>query len=165
MDLWESVSIGDLKLDNRLVMLATHLSYCDEDGVVTDKLVDFYGERAKHKPGLIIVGGCYTEHLGMSTPTMIGISKDDHIEGLRRLTNTVHTHDVPVSAQLYHAGRYAHSIVLGQQAVSASEVKCRLTRETPRALTREEINQTVENFGIAAGRAKKAGRLKIPMNQ
>ncbi|MBY8996361.1 MAG: FAD-dependent oxidoreductase [Candidatus Thorarchaeota archaeon] len=157
MDLWESVSIGDLELENRLVMLATHLSYCDEDGIVTDKLVEFYRERAKHKPGLIIIGGCYTEHLGMSTPTMIGISRDDHIEGLQRLTEAVHSHDVPISAQLYHAGRYAHSIVLGQQAVSASEVKCRLTRETPRALTLEEITQTVDNFGIAAERAKKAG--------
>ena len=157
MNLWETVSIGDLKLDNRLVMLATHLSYCDEDGLVTDKLVEFYRERAKHKPGLIIVGGCYTEHLGMSTPTMIGISKDDHIEGLQRLTEAIHSHEVPVSAQLYHAGRYAHSIVLGQQAVSASEVKSRLTRETPRALTLDEISLTIENFGNAAERAKKAG--------
>ena len=157
MNLWESVSIGNLELENRLVMLATHLNYCDEDGIVTDKLVEFYRERAKHKPGLIIVGGCYTEHLGMSTPTMIGISKDGHIEGLRRLADAIHSHDVPVSAQLYHAGRYAHSIVLGQQAVSASEGNCRLTRESPRALTLEEISQTVDNFGVAAERAKKAG--------
>jgi 2,4-dienoyl-CoA reductase (NADPH2) len=157
MNLWESVSIGNLELENRLVMLATHLNYCDEDGIVTDKLVEFYRERAKHKPGLIIVGGCYTEHLGMSTPTMIGISKDGHIEGLRRLADAIHSHNVPVSAQLYHAGRYAHSIVLGQQAVSASEGNCRLTRESPRALTLEEIFQTVDNFGVAAERAKKAG--------
>ncbi len=157
MNLWEPVSIGDLKLDNRLVMLATHLGYCEEDGIVTDKLVEFYRERAKHKPGLIIVGGCYTEHLAMSSPTMIGISKDDHIEGLQRLTKAIHSHDVPVSAQLYHAGRYAHSLVLGQQAVSASEEKCRLTREISRALTIDEITMTIENFGKAAERAKKAG--------
>jgi 2,4-dienoyl-CoA reductase-like NADH-dependent reductase (Old Yellow Enzyme family) len=104
MDLWESVSIGNIELENRLVMLATHLSYCKEDGVVTERLVEFYNERAKHKPGLIIVGGCYTEHLGMSTPTMIGISKDDHIDGLRRLTDVVHSYEVPIAAQLYHAG-------------------------------------------------------------
>ncbi|MFW9976054.1 MAG: FAD-dependent oxidoreductase [Candidatus Thorarchaeota archaeon] len=157
MNLWESTRIKDLKLDNRLVMLATHLGYCEEDGMVTDRLVEFYRERAKHRPGLIIVGGCYTEHLGMSTPTMIGISKDEHISGLQKLTDTIHTHDVPVAAQLYHAGRYAHSIVLGEKAVSSSEVKCRLTRETPRALTLEEINKTIENFGNAAGRAIEAG--------
>jgi len=93
MNLWAPVTIGNLELDNRLIMLATHLNYCDENGIVTDRLVEFYRERARHGPGLIIVGGCYTEHLGMSTPTMIGISKDEHIEGLQRLTDAIHSFD------------------------------------------------------------------------
>ena len=157
MKLWDSVSIGSMKLDNRLVMLATHLGYCDEGGIVTDKLIRFYEERARYKPGLIIVGGCFTEHFGMSGPTMIGISHDGHIEGLKRLVDKVHSYDVPIAAQLYHAGRYAHSLVLGQQAVSASAVKCRLTRETPRELTISEIHGTIDNFAGAALRAKEAG--------
>ncbi|MGY5878968.1 MAG: FAD-dependent oxidoreductase [Candidatus Thorarchaeota archaeon] len=157
MKLLESVSIGNMKLDNRLVMLATHLGYCGEDGIVTDKLVKFYEERAQHQPGLIVVGGCYTEHLGMSGPTMIGISRDEHIEGLKQLTDGIHSFNVPVAAQLYHAGRYAHSLVLGQQAVSASATKCRLTRETSRELSIEEIQETIANFGVSANRAKKAG--------
>ena len=157
MKLWEPVSIGNINLENRLVMLATHLNHCEDDGIVTDRLINFYRERAKHGPGMIIVGGCYTEHLGMSTPTMIGISKDEHIEGLTKLVDEIHEFEVPVSAQLYHAGRYAHSLVLGEQAVSASEEKCRLTRETSRSLTVEEIQQTVTNFGDAAKKAKQAG--------
>ncbi len=157
MKLWDSVSIGNLELKNRLVMLATHLGHCETDGIVTDRLIAFYRERARHNPGLIIVGGCYTEHLGMSTPTMIGISKDEHIEGLSNLVDTIHSYNVPVAAQLYHAGRYAHSLVLGEQAVSASEGYCRLTRETPRSLSVDEIQQTIENFGEAAKRARTAG--------
>ncbi len=157
MKLFEEVSIGTLNLDNRLVMLATHLGYCGEDGKVTDQLIRFYEERARYNPGLIIVGGCYTEHLGMSGPTMIGISRDDHIAGLNQLVNRIHSFDVPVAAQLYHAGRYAHSLVLGERAVSASEVRCRLTKETPRALGLDEIKQTVKNFKIAAKRAKVVG--------
>jgi 2,4-dienoyl-CoA reductase (NADPH2) len=157
MKLWEPVAIRTLNLENRLVMLATHLGYCGEDGIVTEKLLAFYRERAKHRPGLIIVGSCYTEHLGMGVPTMIGISSDDHTEGLQKLTDMIHTFEVPVAAQLYHAGRYAHSLVLGEQAVSASPIPCRLTREIPRELTIEEIHQTVENFGKAAKRAKDSG--------
>jgi len=157
MKLWESVSIGNMSLENRLVMLATHLGYCGEDGIVTDRLIKFYEERARYRPGLIVVGGCYTEHLGMSGPTMIGISRDDHIEGLKELVDCIHAFTVPVAAQLYHAGRYAHSLVLGQQAVSASATKCRLTRETSRELSIDDIQGTVRNFGNAANRAKKAG--------
>ncbi|MHA2141755.1 MAG: oxidoreductase [Candidatus Thorarchaeota archaeon] len=153
----DSVAIGSLQLQNRLVFLATHLGYCGEDGVVTDQLVEFYRERAQHRPGLIIVGGCYTERYGSSGPTMIGISRNEHIKGLSRLADAIHSFDVPVAAQLYHAGRYVHSMILGEQAVSASAVPCRLTRETPRALSIEEIMNTVANFGQAAERAKKSG--------
>ncbi len=156
LQIMEPTQIKNLVLDNRLVMLATHLGYC-EDGLVSDKLVNFYVERARHRPGLIIVGGCYTEHLGMILPSMIGIAEDRHIDGLRRLVDAIHEYDVPTAAQLYHAGRYAHSLVIGEQAVSASAVPCRLTRETPRALTVDEIKKTIENFGAAAARAKQAG--------
>ncbi len=138
-------------------MLATHLSYCSDEGMVSNKMLKFYEERARHKPGLIVVGGCFTEHLGMGSPTMIGISKDEHIPGLRELVNIIHSYDVPVLAQLYHAGRYAYSFILGEQAVSASAIPSRITKETPRELSIDEINQTVNNFGIAAKRAKSAG--------
>ncbi len=93
----------------------------------------------------------------MASPTMIGISDDSHIEGLQSLVDSVHKYGVPIATQLYHAGRYAYSFILGEEAVSASAVPCRLTRETPRALTVEEIHATVRRFGEAAARAKRAG--------
>ncbi|NHJ14734.1 MAG: hypothetical protein EAX95_13725 [Candidatus Thorarchaeota archaeon] len=157
MKLLESIRISNLELSNRLVFLATHLGYCAENGNVTERLLNFYRERAKYRPGLIIIGGCYTERHGSSGPTMIGISRDEHIKGLRKLTSLVHSHEVPVAAQLYHAGRYVHSLILGEQAVSASAIPCRLTRETPRALSIDEIHDTAANFGRAAKRAKDAG--------
>ena len=98
MKLLEPSTINNLRLKNRMVFLATHLNYCDEGGEVTEKLLAFYKERAKYKPGLIIVGGCYTEHLGMSLPTMIGISKDEHIPGLKKLAEVMHSFEVPVAA-------------------------------------------------------------------
>ena len=88
---------------------------------------------------------------------MIGISDDSHILGLSELVDVIHEYDVPVAAQLYHSGRYAHSVIIGEKSVSASEVECRLTRETSRALTIEEIKETVDRFGRAAARAKEAG--------
>ncbi len=157
MKLFEPLSIGRLELRNRLVMLATHLGYCDDDGIVTEQLMAFYRERAKYQPGLIIVGGCYTEHLGKNGSTMIGISRDEHVEGLKELTDMIHSYNVPAAAQLYHAGRYAHSFFLGEPAVSASAIPCRLTRETPKALSINGIQQTIENYGNAAKRAKDAG--------
>lgn len=146
-----------MHLANRAIMQATHLGYCAEDGIVNARLIEFYKTRAKFKPGLIIVGGCYTDSLARSGPTMIGLSEDSHIEGLRDLVDAIHSYDVPVAAQLYHAGRYSHSLFLGTEPVSASSEPSRLFRSTPRPLSKNEIKQTVENFGKAAARAKKAG--------
>jgi 2,4-dienoyl-CoA reductase (NADPH2) len=157
MILLEPLEFSGLKLNNRIVMLATHLGYCGDDGVVTARLIEFYRTRAEYHPGLIIVGGCYTEHLARSGLTMIGLSEDRHIQGLRKLTESIHRYNVPCAAQLYHAGRYSHPVFLGEDPVSASDEFSRITRTKPRALTKDEISATVENFGLAAARAKKAG--------
>ncbi len=157
MKLLEPIDINDLHLKNRAIMLATHLGYCNDDGMVNQRLIDFYKTRAQYQPGLIIVGGCYTEHLGKSGPTMLGIGTDEHIPGLKKLTDAIHEHDVPVAAQLYHAGRYSHPLFLGEAPVSASDVPSRLFRSTPRSLTKDEIITTIKNFGLASQRAKKAG--------
>jgi len=138
-------------------MLATHLGYCDGNGIINDRVIEFYRARARYHPGLIIVGGCYIDNLGRSGPTMIGISDETHIEGLTQLVKAIHDFDVPVAAQLYHAGRYSHPILLRAEPVSASNVPSRLFRSTPRSLSIDEIKRTTENFGTAASRAKEAG--------
>jgi NADPH-dependent 2,4-dienoyl-CoA reductase/sulfur reductase-like enzyme len=48
-------------------------------------------------------------------------------------------------------------MVLGRQPVSASDVACILTREKPRPLTLEEIEETIDAFGKATRRIKHAG--------
>ncbi|MGD9138516.1 MAG: FAD-dependent oxidoreductase, partial [Desulfobacterales bacterium] len=60
--------------------------------------------------------------------------------------------------QINHAGRYNFSFFLdGKQAVAPSAVPSRMTRETPRELTIDEIGKIINNFAQAALRVKKAG--------
>jgi 2,4-dienoyl-CoA reductase (NADPH2) len=153
--LFEPVGIARLQLANRIVMPAIHLSYTPQ-GFVTDQLIDFYAERAAGGAGLIIVGGCPVDELG-GGQYMIGISKDEFLPGLRRLTENVHRNGAPIAAQLYHAGRYSVSAEVGQQPVAPSPIASALTRETPREMTEEDIELTVGNFAAAAARAKQAG--------
>jgi 2,4-dienoyl-CoA reductase (NADPH2) len=88
---------------------------------------------------------------------MLGISYDGHVPGLTKLTDAIHEFDVPVAAQLYHAGRYSHEHFIGDKPVSASAEYSRLFKQEPRPLTLQEITGTIENFGGAAERAKEAG--------
>jgi len=137
-------------------MPAVQLGYC-ENGFVTQKLIDFYVERAKNQVALIIVGGCYINQVAMGVPTMVGISDDKFIPGLKKLTSAVKAHGAKIAAQLYHSGRYAFSMVIGTRALAPSSIRSRLTKEIPKNMTLEEIEKTIDDYGEAARRAKEAG--------
>lgn len=153
--LFDPINIGRLELSNRIVMPAIHLFYTPQ-GFVTDRLVEFYVERAAGGVGLIVVGGCPVDEFG-GGPYMIGLSKDEYIPGLSRLTDAVHSCGVPVAAQLYHAGRYSLANDIGRQPLAPSAEASPLTRETPLEMDREDIQRIVGNFAAAARRARAAG--------
>jgi len=154
--LFSPVQINGMLLKNRIVMTAMHLGYTP-GGEVTDRLVEFYALRARGGAGLIIVGGCPVDPwAGMAG--MISIMDDTFLPGLERLTSAVKAGGAKIAAQLYQAGRYAHSSMIGgRKPFSASAVRSRFTGETPRALDLEEIPGVQDKFAEAALRAKKAG--------
>jgi 2,4-dienoyl-CoA reductase (NADPH2) len=145
-----------MAIRNRIVMTAMHLGYTPT-GEVTDRLIAFYRARAKGGAGLIVVGGCtIDECAGM--PNMVGLFHDRFVAGLKALTAAVKSEGAKIAAQLYQAGRYTHSAMIGgRKPISASAVRSRLTGETPRALELEEIPQVQDGFASASLRAKEAG--------
>jgi 2,4-dienoyl-CoA reductase (NADPH2) len=153
--LFSPLVVGRMELPNRIVMPAIHLSYTPR-GFVTDRLVEFYAERAAGGAGLFIVGGCPVDEFG-GGPYMLGISRDEFVPGLRRLTEAVHDQGVRVAAQLYHAGRYSLSRDIGHQPLAPSAVTSSLTKETPLEMSGEDITRTVRSFADAARRASEAG--------
>ena len=154
--LFSPITIQNMELKNRIVMTAMHLGYTPQ-GEVTDQLVNFYVERARGGVGLAVVGGCPIDEFG-GMVGMIALYDDRFIPGLTRLTDAVKDHGAKIAAQLYQAGRYTHSAMIGgQKPISASAVRSRLTGETPRALELEEIPGVQEKFAEAAVRAREAG--------
>jgi 2,4-dienoyl-CoA reductase-like NADH-dependent reductase (Old Yellow Enzyme family) len=55
LKLLEPIKIGVMQLRNRIVMPAMGTNYADRDGAVTDRLLNYYIERAKGGVGLIII--------------------------------------------------------------------------------------------------------------
>ena len=154
--LLEPFEIGNLHLKNRTVMPAMHLSAADE-GKVTEQIIEFYRIRAVGGVGLIIIGGIGVSKLGTGGPSMISLSDDKFIPGLQRLVNVIHNEGAKVIAQLYHAGGYAFSKLIGEQSISSSAVYSRFTHETPRALSIPEIEDVQDRIIKAAKRAEQAG--------
>jgi 2,4-dienoyl-CoA reductase (NADPH2) len=154
--LFNPCNIGKLEIKNRIVIPAMHLGYT-ENGIVNDRLIRFYEERAKGGVGLIIVGGAYVHPLGIGGFNFMAIDDDKHIPGLKDLNDAMQAAGAKTAIQLFHAGRYAYSLLTGEQPVSASEIPYRASGDTPRALSIEEIQQIVGYFTDGARRANEAG--------
>jgi len=155
--LWEPTRLGDVEIRNRIVMPAFGLKYCGVDRKPTQRLADFYEERARGGCGLIVVGGIGIDMLG-SGLMVPGIDTDELVPEWSNVSEAIHRNGAKVFFQLFHAGRYQHSaLIRGEQAVAPSAVESRYTRETPRALEVEEILDIEKSFASAARRSREAG--------
>lgn len=153
-ELFTPIHIGTLTLKNRLVMPAMHLGYA-RDGAVTDRLVNFYKERARGGVGLIIVGGCAVDEHGYNS--MIRVDDDVFLPGLARLAAAIKENGAMAAAQLFQPGRYSNAFRKGIEPVAPSAVASKLTRRKPRELTVNEIYSMIDSFASAARRVKEAG--------
>lgn len=144
-----------MKLKNRMIMSAMHLGYA-ENRDVSKRDVEFYKARAKGgAAAIVLVAGVN----GVSGPSdMHSVDDDKYIKELRGLSDVMHEYTSKLIVQLFHCGRNAYPAMLGgKEPISSSEVPSPIYRTVPKAMTLEEIKSTVEDFGKAAERCKKAG--------
>ncbi len=157
--LFEEVYIGSLRLKNRLVMAPVGTNFASPDGYVTERLRDYYEERAKGGVGLIIVEvSCIDQPVGKALGRQIAIDDDRFIPGLTQLAQVIKSHGACAAVQLHHAGRAAKSGISGLQPVGPSSIRLPLPGfEPPRELSLGEIEEIIRRFAKAAERAMKAG--------
>jgi 2,4-dienoyl-CoA reductase-like NADH-dependent reductase (Old Yellow Enzyme family)/thioredoxin reductase len=154
--LFSPLTLHTMTLKNRVVMPPMCTDYATIGGAVTDRLIDYYTARARGGVGLIDVEFSYVHPAGKVFEHMLGIYDDKLIPGLRRLTEAVHQGGAKVIVQIAHGGRRVHSDFTGSTPVAPSPIP-RLNGETPKELSREEIEDLIQAFILAARRAKKAG--------
>src|SRR3972149_4595673 len=104
--LFTPLTLGSVLLKNRLVMSQMTMNYATEEGFVTEKLIRHYLERAKGGVGLILVEGTFFTPEGRGYKNQLGLCSLEHVKGLRRLTNALHSlADAPkIFIQIHHAG-------------------------------------------------------------
>jgi 2,4-dienoyl-CoA reductase-like NADH-dependent reductase (Old Yellow Enzyme family)/thioredoxin reductase len=157
--LFEPGRIGSMSLKNRILMPPMDGGYGGADGSVTQRMIDYYVERAKGGVALIILQiVCVDSPQGKAGPNQISLDSDKFIGGMARLAEAIQDNGAKVVAQLHHAGRQtAKEWTDGWQPVAPSPVPCPFLKTQPRELTYDEIQKIIEKFIQAAVRLKKAG--------
>ena len=156
---FSSLKIGSLTIPHRIIRSATHEGMADEEGAPTDQLTRIYIKLAQGEVGAIITGYAGIQPNGRSPFLgMLMIDRDELIPAYRRLVDTVHRHQTALILQIAHCGRQTRSKITGLRTVAPSALKDKIySEDRPIALSEQDIEQIIDNFVKAIGRAKEAG--------
>lgn len=148
--------IGSLTLRNRVVFPPMGSMFCDKDGFVTQRLIDYHVRRAEGGSGMNILENTAT-HKSTFNPYAPNIWDDKFNEGLSALTAGVHAAGGKMVCQLAHGGRQESGAPRGHAPWAPSAIPCPFIQEIPHVMTKEEIDDVIRGFGEGAARAKKCG--------
>jgi 2,4-dienoyl-CoA reductase-like NADH-dependent reductase (Old Yellow Enzyme family)/thioredoxin reductase len=156
--LFKPGKIGNLEIKNRIIMSPMITEYADSDGYVTQRLIDYYAERAKGGVGLIMIEASYVQWpVGKGFERQIAVCDDKYIPGLTKLADAIKKNGARAVIQIHHVGASGKSKIMnGLQAIAPSAVSYP-GYEPTRAISVDEIKESVNCFIDAAVRCEKAG--------
>jgi 2,4-dienoyl-CoA reductase (NADPH2) len=144
------LDLGFTTLRNRVVMGSMHTGLEDR-ARDTDRLAEYFAERARGGVGLIITGGYAPNRAGWLLPFAAQMISTSEARRHRRITRPVHDAGGKILLQVLHAGRYAYHPF----SVSASSIKAPINPFRPRAL--RDVDGTIDDFARCAALAREAG--------
>jgi len=158
--------LGPYGLSNRVIMAPLTRRRAGKNNVPKSIMVTYYRQRAS--AGMIIAEATQISPQGIGYIDTPGIHSGEQIQGWKRITNAVHDEGGRIFLQLWHVGRYSHSLLQpeGQLPVAPSAIRAEgkvntpegyKERETPRALDLDEIPGIIEQYQLAAKNAMLAG--------
>ena len=164
--LLEPYTLGDLKLQNRVVLAPMTRARAGEERLPNALMAEYYAQRAS--AGLVITEATVVSEQGIGWPNTPGIYTPEQSEAWQQVVDAVHAQGSTIFMQLWHCGRASHSSFhAGELPVAPSAIKLegdmihtpngKENYETPRALETAEIPGIVEDYRQAAGLAKSAG--------
>jgi 2,4-dienoyl-CoA reductase (NADPH2) len=150
--LLEPIDLGFTTLPNRVIMGSMHVGLEEaKDGF--NRMAAFYAERARGGVGLIVTGGIAPNDRGRPMPGGARMATPEDAAKHKPVTDAVHQAGGKIAMQILHFGRYAYH----ENLVAPSALKAPINPLKPKALSTEEVYQTVEDFANSAVLAQSAG--------
>lgn len=164
--LLDSVQIGDLTLQNRVVMAPMTRARAGATRTANALMQEYYAQRAA--AGLLISEATVISEQGIGWIDSPGIYTDAQALAWQPVVEAVHAQGAKFFLQFWHCGRASHSSFhAGELPVAPSALKLqgdyvhtplgKQPYETPQALSIDAIQAIVEDYRQAAQRALLAG--------
>lgn len=150
--LLSELDLGFTKLKNRVLMGSMHVGL-EEAPNGFERMAAFYAERARGGVGLIVTGGIAPNNCARPMPGGAKMTTIEEAEKHKIVTKAVHDAGGKICMQILHFGRYAYH----PELVAPSAIKAPINSFRPRALSSDEVEQTIEDFVRAASLAQGAG--------
>lgn len=143
--------------------------YSSKDGFANDWHLVHLGSRAVGGAAVVLTEATAVSPEGRISPYDLGIWKNEHVQGLKRITDFITKNGSLPGIQLAHAGRKAsHSqpwngdkllapTAGGWKTIAPSSIAFSSESDLPEALTKESIAVVIEQFKDAAKKAFFAG--------
>jgi len=176
MPMFAPYKMRDMELKNRIVM-SPMAQYKAVDGVPTDWHLIHYGERAKGGAALIYTEMTCVSPTGRITPGCPGIYTAEQEAAWARLTSFVHAEtSAKICCQIGHSGRKGSTCVPWEggidnplpannwEIVAPSALPYKANSDTPREMTRADMDEVLDQFVAAAQAAERAGFDMIEMH-
>jgi len=172
-NLFTPYNMNGIQLENRFLMAPMTRSRASQPNNIPNALMaEYYGQRAS--AGIIITEATQISLQGQGYAKTPGIYTQEQIDGWKLVTDEVHKKGSKIFLQLWHVGRVSSSQVNGLQPLAPSAKIAKETQvyifdgapngdvtfvpvEEPKAMTKEDIKQVIEEHRIAAKNAIEAG--------
>ena len=154
--LFSPIRVGSKTLKNRIIMPAMGTLYATWNGEVTQRMMEYYRERAQGGVGLIVVEYAYVHRSGQVYLGQLAVDRDPLIDGLAKLAKVIKEGGAVAALQLFHGGRLSFPSATGSIPLAPSPIPS-VGGILPKAITQKEIASLEQAFVDAAVRAKRAG--------
>ncbi|MBS0295999.1 MAG: bifunctional salicylyl-CoA 5-hydroxylase/oxidoreductase [Proteobacteria bacterium] len=164
------LTLREMTVRNRVVV-SPMCMYSAEDGMPGEFHLVHYGGRAMGGAGLIFTEMTNVSAEGRITPGCTGMYSEEHMRAWKRIVDFVHqTSDAKIALQLGHAGPKGSTRVPWEEdhadqplvegnwpLLAPSAIPWSPRNDTPRAMTREDMDRVKSQFVQAARWGQEAG--------
>lgn len=162
--MFEPFELLNLNFKNCILSPPRTENQANTNGTVHPGMVRSYRDQATQGAGTIILESAYVTKQGRNHVSQLGISEEEHLEGLEKLIRAIKKEGVVVGVRLAHAGAKTSDEVCGEQPISPSVINMGKDYSTSREFDSGDCEEINMFFIHAAERAEEVGADFIEIN-